>query len=43
MLEEYLYTQGRDWERFAWLKGRIVSEPVFASPEQFEAQKDGIQ
>ena len=43
MLEEYLYTQGRDWERFAWLKGRIVSEPVFASPEQFEAQKADIQ
>ena len=29
MLEEYLYTQGRDWERFAWLKGRIVSGPAF--------------
>lgn len=38
MLEEYLYTQGRDWERFAWLKGRIVSVPVFSSPEQFETE-----
>ena len=28
MLEEYLYTQGRDWERFAWLKGRIINEPA---------------
>ena len=38
MLEEYLYSQGRDWERFAWLKGRIVNEPVFADPLQFAAQ-----
>lgn len=39
MLEEYLYIQGREWERFAWLKGRIVSTPVFASVEQYEQQK----
>ncbi len=38
MLEEYLYTQGRDWERFAWLKGRIVSSPVFSSEEEFRSQ-----
>lgn len=38
MLEEYLYVQGREWERFAWLKGRIISEPVFASEEQFNQQ-----
>ena len=38
MLEEYLMVQGREWERFAWLKGRIVSSPVFASAPQFEAQ-----
>ena len=45
MLEEYLMAQGREWERFAWLKGRIVSSPVFASATQFEAQcaaLDGI-
>lgn len=38
MLEEYLMAQGREWERFAWLKGRVVSAPVFASAAQFEAQ-----
>jgi len=38
MLEEYLMSQGREWERFAWLKARIVSAPVFASAAQFEAQ-----
>ena len=30
--------QGREWERFAWLRGRVVSLPVFASAPQFEAQ-----
>lgn len=38
MLEEYLYVQGREWERFAWLKGRIISEPVFASQAAFDQQ-----
>jgi glutamate-ammonia-ligase adenylyltransferase len=38
MLEEYLMIQGREWERFAWLKGRIVSTPVFATAEQFDGQ-----
>ena len=42
MLEEYLYVQGREWERFAWLKGRIVSEPVFATEEQYECQKRNL-
>ncbi|MBN4665582.1 bifunctional [glutamate--ammonia ligase]-adenylyl-L-tyrosine phosphorylase/[glutamate--ammonia-ligase] adenylyltransferase [Pandoraea nosoerga] len=26
MLEEYFYVQGREWERYAWIKGRLVSE-----------------
>ncbi len=25
MLEEYLMVQGREWERFAWLKSRVVA------------------
>jgi [glutamine synthetase] adenylyltransferase / [glutamine synthetase]-adenylyl-L-tyrosine phosphorylase len=25
MLEEYLHTQGREWERYAWVKARMVS------------------
>lgn len=29
-LEEYFMRQGRDWERFAWIKARIVSRPVLA-------------
>lgn len=31
MLEEYFLVQGREWERFAWLKSRIVA-PVRAMP-----------
>jgi glutamate-ammonia-ligase adenylyltransferase len=25
MLEAYLITQGREWERYAWIKGRVVT------------------
>ncbi|MGI4814709.1 MAG: bifunctional [glutamate--ammonia ligase]-adenylyl-L-tyrosine phosphorylase/[glutamate--ammonia-ligase] adenylyltransferase [Janthinobacterium lividum] len=25
MLEEYFYAQGREWERYAWIKGRLLS------------------
>lgn len=42
MLEEYLMAQGREWERFAWLKSRVVSVPVFASAAQFEAQLSAL-
>jgi glutamate-ammonia-ligase adenylyltransferase len=38
MLEEYFFRQGREWERFAWLKGRVISAPVFADAGQFAAQ-----
>jgi glutamate-ammonia-ligase adenylyltransferase len=42
MLEEYLMVQGREWERFAWLKGRVVSAPVFATAEQFAQQAQSL-
>ena len=38
MLEEYLYVQGREWERFAWLKARIVNTPVFTQESEFAQQ-----
>lgn len=28
--EKYLYTQGREWERYAWLKGRVMPTKAFA-------------
>ena len=30
MLEEYLSVQGREWERYAWIKGRLVYPPSSA-------------
>jgi glutamate-ammonia-ligase adenylyltransferase len=27
MLEEYFVVQGRDWERYAWIKSRVISDP----------------
>ncbi len=43
MLEEYLLREGRDWERFAWLKGRVISLPVFAEPAAFARQRDALE
>ena len=31
MLEEYLLVQGREWERYAWIKGRLIA-PMPSSP-----------
>ncbi len=42
MLEEYLMVQGREWERFAWLKGRVVSAPVLSDAAEFARQCDAV-
>ncbi|RCS56750.1 bifunctional [glutamate--ammonia ligase]-adenylyl-L-tyrosine phosphorylase/[glutamate--ammonia-ligase] adenylyltransferase [Parvibium lacunae] len=31
MLEQYLVAQGREWERYAWIKARTISAPVWMS------------
>ena len=28
MLEEYFVVQGREWERYAWIKGRVITDPT---------------
>jgi glutamate-ammonia-ligase adenylyltransferase len=33
MLEEYFYAQGREWERFAWLKGTVVADSGLAGAQ----------
>ncbi len=33
-LEEYLVTQGREWERYAWIKARVVSPAHSAATEE---------
>ena len=40
MLEEYLVREGREWERFAWAKARVISAPVLADAAAFERQME---
>src|SRR6201991_3747920 len=42
MLEEYFYVQGREWERYAWIKGRLVSESGSAEARRLSKQLDAI-
>jgi glutamate-ammonia-ligase adenylyltransferase len=37
MLEEYLLVQGREWERFAWLKSRVVAPLTESSLQRAQA------
>ena len=38
MLEEYLLVQGREWERYAWIKGRLIS-PLPGSKDYAHCEK----
>ncbi|CAH2931154.1 MAG: Glutamine synthetase adenylyl-L-tyrosine phosphorylase (EC / Glutamate-ammonia-ligase adenylyltransferase (EC [uncultured Paraburkholderia sp.] len=42
MLEEYFYVQGREWERYAWIKGRLVSEGASESAQRLQKQLDAL-
>ncbi|WP_250450349.1 bifunctional [glutamate--ammonia ligase]-adenylyl-L-tyrosine phosphorylase/[glutamate--ammonia-ligase] adenylyltransferase [Caballeronia sp. ATUFL_M2_KS44] len=42
MLEEYFYVQGREWERYAWIKARLVSERESDSAQRLAKQLDAI-
>ncbi|WP_244814386.1 bifunctional [glutamate--ammonia ligase]-adenylyl-L-tyrosine phosphorylase/[glutamate--ammonia-ligase] adenylyltransferase [Caballeronia sp. Lep1P3] len=42
MLEEYFYVQGREWERYAWIKARLVSEREIDSAQRLAKQLDAI-
>ncbi|MGN6315421.1 bifunctional [glutamate--ammonia ligase]-adenylyl-L-tyrosine phosphorylase/[glutamate--ammonia-ligase] adenylyltransferase [Trinickia sp.] len=42
MLEEYFYVQGREWERYAWIKGRLVSEQESDAARRLTAQLDAL-
>ena len=35
MLEEYFVREGREWERFAWAKARVISGPVLSAAGDF--------
>jgi glutamate-ammonia-ligase adenylyltransferase len=43
MLEEYLMVQGREWERYAWVKARVVNQPFFSPPAAFERLVDALE
>jgi len=38
MLEEYLVVQGREWERYAWIKGRLIA-PLPSSTDYAYCEK----
>jgi glutamate-ammonia-ligase adenylyltransferase len=42
MLEEYFYVQGREWERYAWIKGRLVSEHESDAARRLSGQLDAL-
>lgn len=42
MLEEYFYVQGREWERYAWIKGRLVSEGDSAAAQRLAVQLETL-
>ncbi len=42
MLEEYFYVQGREWERYAWIKGRLVSEHESDAAKRLAGQLDAL-
>jgi glutamate-ammonia-ligase adenylyltransferase len=39
MLEEYLIVQGREWERYAWIKGRLIA-PLPGAPNYDHCAKE---
>jgi glutamate-ammonia-ligase adenylyltransferase len=43
MLEDYLMVQGREWERYAWIKARVVSPAFFSAPEIFSEDIDSLE
>jgi glutamate-ammonia-ligase adenylyltransferase len=42
MLEEYFYVQGREWERYAWIKGRLVSETGSEAARRLARQLEAL-
>ncbi|SEK90881.1 bifunctional [glutamate--ammonia ligase]-adenylyl-L-tyrosine phosphorylase/[glutamate--ammonia-ligase] adenylyltransferase [Nitrosovibrio tenuis] len=42
MLEEYFLTQGREWERYAWIKSRAITGPDAEASELMEITRPFI-
>jgi [glutamine synthetase] adenylyltransferase / [glutamine synthetase]-adenylyl-L-tyrosine phosphorylase len=41
-LEQYLQSQGREWERFAWLKSRVVAPQACIANDSAKALRDVV-
>lgn len=42
MLEQYFYEQGREWERFAWFKARVIANTGLAPAEATAADEQSL-
>ncbi|HQP65345.1 MAG TPA: bifunctional [glutamate--ammonia ligase]-adenylyl-L-tyrosine phosphorylase/[glutamate--ammonia-ligase] adenylyltransferase [Quisquiliibacterium sp.] len=42
MLEDYFYSQGREWERFAWLKGKVIGDSGLAGAAACTADEQSL-
>ena len=42
MLEQYFYEQGREWERFAWFKGRVIADTGLAARDATRADEQAL-
>ena len=42
MLEDYFFSQGREWERFAWLKGKVIGDSGMAGSDACTADEQAL-
>jgi glutamate-ammonia-ligase adenylyltransferase len=43
MLEDYFVVQGREWERYAWVKARVVNQPIAQDRLSFQRDLEGLE
>lgn len=43
MLEDYFIVQGREWERYAWVKARVVNRPVQQDAQSFGRDLESLE
>ncbi|MGA1693851.1 MAG: bifunctional [glutamate--ammonia ligase]-adenylyl-L-tyrosine phosphorylase/[glutamate--ammonia-ligase] adenylyltransferase [Burkholderiaceae bacterium] len=43
MLEDYFVVQGREWERYAWVKARVVNQPIAQDAMGFQRDIESLE
>ncbi|NBV88942.1 MAG: bifunctional glutamine synthetase adenylyltransferase/deadenyltransferase, partial [Betaproteobacteria bacterium] len=43
MLEDYFVVQGREWERYAWVKARVINLPISQDRASFERDLQSLE